>query len=37
MNDDFDGDVLNSHLVHYVGDDELAANDARQAIIDYLF
>ena len=37
MNDDFDGRVLNNHLVHYVGDDELAANDIRQAIVDYLF
>ena len=37
MNDDFDGHVLNNHLVHYVGDDELAANDVRQAIVDYLF
>jgi len=36
-NDDFDGRVLNNHLVHYVGDDELAANDIRQAIVDYLF
>ena len=37
MNDDFDGLVLNNHLAHYVGDDELEANDARQAIVDYFF
>ena len=37
MNDDFEGHVLNNHLVQYVGDDELEANDIRQAIVDYLF
>lgn len=37
MNDDFDGHVLNNQLVHYVGYDELATNDVRQAIVDYLF
>lgn len=37
MNDDFDGHVLNNHLVQYVGDDEFEANDIRQAIVDYLF
>lgn len=37
MNDDFDGHVLNNHLVQYVGDGEFEANDIRQAIVDYLF
>ena len=37
MNDDFDGHVLNNHLVHYVGDYELSASDVREAIVDYLF
>lgn len=30
-------DVLNNHLVQYVEDDELEANDIRQAIVDYLY
>lgn len=29
MNDDFDGYVLNSYFVYYVGDDELVVNDVR--------
>ena len=37
MNDDFDGHVLNNHVVQYLGDDKLAANDIRQTTVDYLF
>lgn len=37
MNGDFDGYVLNNHLMQYVGDDELEANDIRQVIVDYLY
>ena len=34
---DFNGHVINNHILQYVGDDELEANDIRQAIVDYLF
>ena len=37
MKNDFDRYVLNNHLVQYVEDDELEANDIRQAIVDYLY
>ena len=29
--------VLNNHLVQYVEEDELEANDIRQAIVDYWY
>lgn len=36
-NDDFDAHVLKNNFVHYFGDDELAANNIKRAIVDYLF